>query len=129
GQERGLGRRDHWRWDRSALRRAADLRRAERWWRRRHRTGEPRSPPPPRTRAGYPRADSRRTASAPHRGAALAATAANTGRISAGELAMTRRISPVAVCWSRASVSAPLRLSTSVFKCASEPVVGAGRLT
>jgi hypothetical protein len=38
--------------------------------------------------------------------AAFAATAANTGWTSAGELAMTRRISAVAACCSRASLRA-----------------------
>src|SRR5262245_15427105 len=37
---------------------------------------------------------------------------------------MTRRISLVEVCWSLATTSARLRLSTSVFRCAYDAVVG-----
>ena len=44
-----------------------------------------------------------------------------------GELEMTRRISPVAVCCSSASVSARLRLSTSDFRSADDRVVELAR--
>ncbi len=46
--------------------------------------------------------------------AALCAIASNTGCTSVGELEITRRISPVAVCCSRVSVRSRLRASSSV---------------
>jgi hypothetical protein len=61
---------------------------------------------------------------ASHRRAALLNTAANTGWTSVGELEMTRRISAVAVCCSSDSVSARLRLSTSLFGSAYDRSVG-----
>ena len=51
---------------------------------------------------------------APHTRAALSATVSITGWRSVGELEMTRRISAVAVCCSRASVSSRFRASSSV---------------
>jgi hypothetical protein len=51
---------------------------------------------------------------APQKRAALSATTSMTGWRSVGELEMTRRISAVAVCCSRASVSSRFRASSSV---------------
>src|SRR2546425_8961397 len=59
-----------------------------------------------------------------HSRAELSATVSSTGWMSVGELEMTRRISAVAVCCSRDSVSARLRVSTSVFGCSFESVRG-----
>ena len=50
---------------------------------------------------------------APHTRAAFSATASMTGWRSVGELAITRRISPVAVCCSSDSVSSRFRASSS----------------
>ncbi len=49
----------------------------------------------------------------PHRARAFFTMVSNTGWTSVGELLMTRRISPVAVCCSRVSVNARLRRSSS----------------
>src|SRR5215468_8423219 len=65
---------------------------------------------------------------APQSVTALRTIASNTGWTSVGELEITRRISLVAVCCSSASPSDRLRLSTSVFGCACEPVVRSGPL-
>ena len=54
------------------------------------------------------------TSLAPQSRAALSATTSITGWRSVGELEMTRRISAVAVCCSRASVSSRFRASSSV---------------
>ena len=50
----------------------------------------------------------------PHSRAALRAMVSKTGWTSVGELEMTRRISPVAVCCSRVSVRSRLRTSSSL---------------
>src|SRR5262245_27511652 len=65
---------------------------------------------------------------APQSVTALRTIASNTGWTSVGELEITRRISLVAVCCSRASPNDRLRLSISVFRCACEPVVRSGPL-
>ena len=51
---------------------------------------------------------------APHKRAALLATASITGWRSVGERQITRRISPVAVCCSSASLSSRFRASSSL---------------
>src|SRR5438128_10064231 len=56
---------------------------------------------------------------ASHNFAALSATVSSTGCRSVGELAITRRISPVAVCCSNASRSSELDASTSAVLCLS----------
>ena len=56
-----------------------------------------------------------RASFASHSRAAFSATTSNTGWRSVGELAITRRISAVAVCCSKASLSSRRRVSTSCF--------------
>jgi hypothetical protein len=60
----------------------------------------------------------------PHSRAALRTIVSKTGWTSVGELPITRRTSAVAFCCSTASVSACLRLSTSLFGSAPDCAVG-----
>src|SRR5262245_8377439 len=61
---------------------------------------------------------------APQTRAALPAMLSSTGCRFVGELEITRRISLVAVCCARDSVRERLRVSTSVVRCAFDPVGG-----